>query len=110
MALPGTDPLREEQTELGQGSEQTWEEASDSGSDSTDTSSQSDTQKNITVGILGGGAAGLYAAMIIDSFEDSSISWTMYEADKSRLGGRLYTHNFSDSENDYYVSLPQTTA
>jgi heterodisulfide reductase subunit A-like polyferredoxin len=53
------------------------------------------------VGIIGAGAAGLYAAMML---EDLGIPYEILEAGK-RVGGRLYTHHFPNgSEYDYFVS------
>ncbi len=68
-----------------------------------------DVPSPITVGILGAGAAGLYAGMIIDSFgQDSGIKYEILEiADgiTRTVGGRLFTYKFPDGmENDYYVS------
>jgi hypothetical protein len=63
----------------------------------------------VTVGIIGAGAAGLYAALIIDSLADSRIAYEIFDANpmKDRKGGgRLYTYDFKDGEvNDYFVSL-----
>lgn len=66
----------------------------------------------IRVGILGAGASGLYAAMIINSFKDDRITCEILEsslgeqAPQSRKGGgRLYTYHFDKGgENDYFVS------
>ena len=58
------------------------------------------------VGIIGAGAAGLYAAMML---QDLGITYEILEASK-RSGGRLYTHRFtpkvadSPEDHDYYVS------
>lgn len=61
----------------------------------------------IRVGILGGGIAGLYAALLIDYLgPESGIAYDILEANPDRIGGRLYTHRFSDSPNDYFVSDP----
>lgn len=62
----------------------------------------------IHVGIIGAGAAGLYAALMLDSLEDPSITYEVLDADpmKDRKGGgRLFTYRFSESPNDYFVSL-----
>lgn len=62
----------------------------------------------LKVGIVGAGAAGLYAAILLDSL---GIDYDIYEA-SDRIGGRIYTYRFSESEDpkdpayyDYYVSL-----
>jgi hypothetical protein len=62
----------------------------------------------IKVGIIGAGAAGLYAGMIIDSFgPNSGIKYEILEiADgiTRGVGGRLFTYKFPGGlENDYYV-------
>lgn len=61
----------------------------------------------LKIGIVGAGAAGLYAAMLLDSL---GIDYDIYEA-SSRIGGRIYTYRFSESTDpsdpayyDYYVS------
>lgn len=65
----------------------------------------------IKIGIIGAGAAGLYAALIIDSFKDASITYDILDANpmtNRKGGGRLFTHYFTDlteSENDYFVRL-----
>ncbi|KAG9050159.1 hypothetical protein FS837_007458 [Tulasnella sp. UAMH 9824] len=51
-----------------------------------------------TLGILGAGVGGLYAAMILDSL---GIPFEILEA-SGRTGGRVYTHEFSKKEHDYY--------
>ncbi|THU83366.1 amine oxidase [Dendrothele bispora CBS 962.96] len=57
----------------------------------------------IRVGILGAGIAGLYAALLIDYLgSESGIVYDILEANPDRIGGRLYTHRFSDSPNDYF--------
>ncbi|KAJ7633340.1 amine oxidase [Mycena polygramma] len=57
----------------------------------------------IRVGILGAGIAGLYAALLIDYLgPGSGITYDILEANPDRAGGRLYTHRFSDSPNDYF--------
>lgn len=67
----------------------------------------------LKVGIIGAGAAGLYAAMLLDSLD---IDYDIHEASE-RVGGRIYTYRF-DKEAwekatpedpayyDYYVSFP----
>ncbi|KAI1064514.1 hypothetical protein LB506_008040 [Fusarium annulatum] len=65
----------------------------------------------ISVGIVGAGVAGLFAALLFDWLNDHEdlkgeslkISYDILEAaGAERLGGRLYTHHFSDEEHDYY--------
>lgn len=66
---------------------------------------------SVKVGILGAGAAGLYAAMIINSFKDKRIKCEILESNLGEQaptprkgGGRLYTHHFENGgENDYFV-------
>jgi len=63
------------------------------------------------VGIIGAGAAGLYAAVLLDSLE---IDYDILEA-SDRVGGRIFTHRFNETAwsqstpddpdyYDYYVS------
>jgi putative NAD(P)-binding protein len=63
------------------------------------------------VGIIGGGAAGLYAAMLLDSLD---IDYDIHEA-SDRVGGRIFTYYFDKAAwdkstpadpayYDYYVS------
>ena len=58
------------------------------------------------VGIIGAGVAGLFTAMIFDYLNEKYQTNVEYEIlecnDEDRLGGRLYTHYFSDAEHDYY--------
>ncbi|RGP71959.1 hypothetical protein FSPOR_3074 [Fusarium sporotrichioides] len=65
----------------------------------------------IDVGIVGAGVAGLFAALLFDWLNDHpdlqgkglKINYDILEAaGAQRLGGRLYTHHFSDEEHDYY--------
>lgn len=63
----------------------------------------------IKVGIIGAGAAGLYAGLIIDSLEaPTRITYDIFDADpmeNRRGGGRLYTYEFpGGGTNDYFVS------
>lgn len=62
-----------------------------------------------TVGIVGGGMAGLYAALLL---QRQGIAVTVFEAHPSRLGGRIYTHRFNDEPYQYFeagaMRLPQT--
>jgi hypothetical protein len=63
----------------------------------------------VKVGIIGAGAAGLYASLIIDSLADPRIAYDIFDANpmKDRKGGgRLYTYDFPNGGvNDYFVSL-----
>jgi len=65
---------------------------------------QADTEKTkpkgseITVGIIGAGCAGLYAAMILKSL---GIKFELLEG-SHRVGGRVRTHHFSDKPHDYF--------
>jgi len=54
--------------------------------------------ESLTVGIVGGGMAGLYAAMIL---KDLGIDFTVFEASDKRWGGRVYTHHFSELKEHY---------
>jgi monoamine oxidase len=65
----------------------------------------------ISVGIVGAGISGLLAALLFDWLNGHEklkgtglkISYDILEAaGAERLGGRLYTHHFSDEEHDYY--------
>jgi hypothetical protein len=64
------------------------------------TQGEDDHETRFIVGIIGAGAAGLYTAMILQSL---GIEYEILEAD-SKVGGRLFTHQFSSAPNDYYVS------
>ncbi|KDQ59031.1 hypothetical protein JAAARDRAFT_154248 [Jaapia argillacea MUCL 33604] len=56
----------------------------------------------IKIGIVGAGAAGLFAAMLLESLRPHGFDYEILEADK-RVGGRLLTHHFKHGlENDYY--------
>ena len=57
----------------------------------------------LRIGILGGGVAGLYTAIMIDSLGDPTITHDILEGNPDRNGGRLWTYRFSQSANDYYV-------
>ncbi|KAF4980211.1 hypothetical protein FZEAL_3722 [Fusarium zealandicum] len=65
----------------------------------------------IDVGIVGAGVAGLFTALVFDWLNDHpqlqgqglKINYDILEAaGEERLGGRLYTHHFSDEKHDYY--------
>lgn len=51
--------------------------------------------------IVGAGVAGLYIAMILDSLKIPNLTYDILEAN-SRVGGRIYTHHFSEEPHDYY--------
>ena len=51
--------------------------------------------------IVGAGVSGLYIAMILDDLAIPGLSYQVLEA-SARVGGRLYTHRFSDALHDYY--------
>ncbi|KAI1340966.1 hypothetical protein F5Y15DRAFT_414687 [Xylariaceae sp. FL0016] len=51
------------------------------------------------VGIVGGGIAGLYTALIL---QDLGLDYEILEANPDRIGGRLYTHYFEKKEHQYY--------
>ena len=61
------------------------------------------------MGIVGAGVAGLFTAMVFDwlnsqfSETELKIDYDIFEAaSENRLGGRLYTHHFSERPHDYY--------
>ena len=59
------------------------------------------TQSNMSIGIVGGGISGLYAALLLRR-EGHKV--TLFEA-SDRLGGRIYTHHFAplhDGEEPYF--------
>lgn len=60
-----------------------------------------DFDKDTKVCIIGAGAAGLYIAMILDDLSIPELSYDILEAD-DRIGGRMYTHYFSETKHDYY--------
>lgn len=57
--------------------------------------------KNIKVGIIGGGVAGLSAAFELRKL---GFNITIFEANKDRIGGRIYTYHF-DKEKGLYGEL-----
>lgn len=58
--------------------------------------------KGTKVCIIGAGIAGLYLALILQDLEIPNLSWDILEANRDRIGGRIYTHHFSEAHNDYY--------
>lgn len=61
----------------------------------------SDELESHKVCIIGAGVAGLYIAMILDDLAIPNLTYQIVEA-SSRIGGRIYTHYFSDDKHDYY--------
>lgn len=59
-------------------------------------------EKNTKVCIIGAGIAGLYLALILQDLEIPGLSWDILEANRDRIGGRIYTHRFSEAHDDYY--------
>lgn len=61
--------------------------------------------------IVGGGMAGMYAALLMKE-NRPNVAVKIFEA-TNRLGGRVYTHKFSDLPNQYFeagaMRLPVTT-
>lgn len=57
--------------------------------------------KNISIGIIGGGAAGLSAAFELRKL---GFNITIFDARRHRIGGRIYTHYF-DPSGRYYGEL-----
>lgn len=58
-------------------------------------------ERNLRVGIIGAGAAGLFTAMIFDYLKKTyglEVDYEILEArGEDRLGGRLYSHKFGGS-------------
>lgn len=44
---------------------------------------------------------GLYIAMILEALDIPNLSYEILEG-SDRVGGRVYTHHFSDTKHDYY--------
>ena len=55
----------------------------------------------IKIGIVGAGMAGIYTAFILDKLAIPSLEYEILEGSR-RVGGRAYTHQFSDEKHDYY--------
>ncbi|KAK3985459.1 L-amino-acid oxidase [Cladorrhinum sp. PSN332] len=53
------------------------------------------------IGIVGAGVAGLYIAMILEDLDIPKLEVEILEANE-RIGGRVWTHNFSNKKHDYY--------
>ena len=62
-----------------------------------------------SVGIVGAGMAGLYAGLLL---QQAGVSTQIFEANATRLGGRIYTHRFTSDANQYFeagaMRLPNT--
>ena len=58
-------------------------------------------QKPLTYAICDVESTGLYTAMIFDALEIPNLSYEIIEA-SSRVGGRAYTHYFSQNKHDYF--------
>ena len=58
--------------------------------------------QNISIGIVGAGISGLYAALLLQSLEVEGISYEILEA-SNRTGGRILTHHFGPDPYDYFV-------
>ncbi|MBR9920895.1 MAG: NAD(P)-binding protein [Bacteroidetes bacterium] len=67
-------------------------------SNATKVASKTKTGKPLRVGIVGGGMAGLYAAMLL---EKTGIDYHIFEASGERLGGRVRTHYFNNEPHQY---------
>lgn len=52
----------------------------------------------LNIGIVGGGMAGLYAGMLLDTL---GIGYHIFEASGERLGGRVYTYYFDNAPHQY---------
>ena len=57
--------------------------------------------RELRVSITGAGMAGLYIAMILDDLQVPGLKYDLLEA-SDRVGGRVFTHYFSETTHDYY--------
>ena len=57
---------------------------------------------SISVGIVGAGISGLYAALLLQSLEVDDLQYEILEA-RERPGGRIWTYHFSEENWDYFV-------
>jgi monoamine oxidase len=55
--------------------------------------------KQLSVGIVGGGIAGLYAALCLQA---QGVTVHVFESNPARMGGRVYTHRFDTQPNQYF--------
>lgn len=66
--------------------------------------------ESFTVGIVGGGMAGLYSALLLRKFGIHHVK--IFDAE-NRVGGRVYTHRFSEEEYQYFeggaMRLPEVS-
>lgn len=53
----------------------------------------------LSVGIVGGGISGLYAALLLKA---AGASVQVFEEDPQRLGGRVFTYRFDPAPNQYF--------
>lgn len=53
------------------------------------------------VAIVGAGVSGLFIAMLLEDLKIPNLQIDILEANE-RIGGRIWTHHFSDREHDYY--------
>lgn len=76
-------------------------------------------EPELSIGIIGAGAAGLYIGMTLEKINTSMatygfkpIKYEILEAESGahKIGGRLWTHYFTDSANDYYVVAARFSA
>lgn len=65
--------------------------------------------KDLKVGIIGAGMAGLYSGLLLKS---QRVDFHIYEANPERVGGRIYTHRFNAEKDQYFeagaMRLPKT--
>ncbi|KAI1809740.1 amine oxidase [Poronia punctata] len=71
-------------------------------------------EREVHIGIVGAGAAGLFTAMVLDYLNEQlskrnpfspivRFTYEIYEASsEERLGGRLFTYKFSEDDHNYY--------
>lgn len=64
-----------------------------------DPSNQVTDPTGLSVGIVGGGMAGLYAALVLRSV---GAHVHVFESHPTRVGGRVYTHRFTPEPNQYF--------
>ncbi|KAG4442373.1 hypothetical protein IFR05_002151 [Cadophora sp. M221] len=64
------------------------------------TSSQDETPK-LKICIVGAGVSGLYTAMILEFLDIPGLEYEILES-SNRVGGRIYTHHFTEEKHQYY--------